>query len=161
MVNRKSRTTNFIQNGSPKKRIAELNSNRGGTSKKVKKSKSKRIKTEIIWEGENEYNQVVKKKTPRAILDYTKKLETYKNITFIGQEYEILKKYLVSFDVVKNILKKEFIESNEVISEFDWSLISEYVQNKIRLIDSNLVKNKIINREQVNTSNKKRNKKIF
>lgn len=141
MVNRKSRSANFLQNGSPKKRILDLNSKSKKVSKKAKKKR--KIKTKIVWEGEEEYNQVIKNKKANLVLSYTEKIEIYSKINLIGQEYSTLDKYSVSFQIIRNILHKEAIDNAEVISSQDWDLISEYVINKIRLFESNITKKDI------------------
>ncbi len=135
MVNRKSRSANFLQNGSPKKRILDLNSKTKKVSKKVKKKR--KIKTKVIWEGQEEYNQIIRNKKSNLFLNYSQKNEYYSKINLIGQEYSELKKYSVSFHIISNLLKKDTIDDTEVISSSDWELISEYIINKIRLVESN------------------------
>jgi hypothetical protein len=142
MVNRKSKSANFLQNGSPKKRLLEINSKTKKVSKKVKKKR--KIKTAITWKGEDEYNEIIKPSKSKTSLDYSQKIENYLNINLIGQKYEILNNYSVSFDVIKNLLKKDSIDVNENISIQDWDQISEYTINKIRLIESNKVKKAIL-----------------
>ena len=94
MVNRKSRSANFLQNGSVRKNLLEKN---------FKTNKKSKIKF-----TEQEYYDLINNRTSINVIDNRQNIDTCSQITFEGAKYIDLKKFNIK--MIKKILEVDVLD---------------------------------------------------
>jgi hypothetical protein len=122
MVNRKSKSANFIQNGSIRKNLLEKN---------FKTNKKSKIKF-----TEKEYYDLINNRTSINVLDNKQNTDTYNQITFEGAKYIDLKKFNIK--MIKKILEIDVLDLEKNITKEEWELISYYIHGKLKIIEKDI-----------------------
>lgn len=122
MVNRKSKSANFIQNGSIRKNLLEKN---------FKTNKKSKIKF-----TEKEYYDLINNRTLTNIIDNRQNTNTYNQITFEGAKYIDLKKFNIK--MIKKILEIDVLDLEKKITKEEWDLISYYIHGKLKIIEKDI-----------------------
>jgi hypothetical protein len=122
MVNRKSRSANFLQNGSVRKNLLEKN---------FKTNKKSKIKF-----TEQEYYDLINNRTSINVIDNRQNIDTCSQITFEGAKYIDLKKFNIK--MIKKILEVDVLDLEKNITKEEWDLISYYIHGKLKIIEKDI-----------------------